>query len=184
MENNVINFYKDKFNEDPKGRPFGATAILTKHNLIEEGKKRHGSKFKPLGFENDYYKTSKGNIFVYNRGHIVPFKFLNNINDDGYEEKNTHGTWANRCNIFTQTQHSNQVIFRKIERKMLKLLENYDEESILYEARLQYNGNEIVPRGILINVTAMKSEETFQEYVPNFQPEISINYNNGKTYQI
>ncbi|ANZ57726.1 hypothetical protein BGL34_03955 [Fructilactobacillus lindneri] len=163
----------DKFN-----RPRGATAYLTKDNLLY--KKRRTSKYKPSGWQNGHINYKQK---FYNRGHIIAFHFLNNINDNGNYENGKTGTWDNRKNIFTQTSNSNLNVMKHIEDGITKELENNNK--IIYSVNLYYQcKNDLVAKGIFIQV--MYNDIPMVEkdcFIYNNQPGFTIDYKTGIFYK-
>lgn len=85
--------------------------------------------------------------------------------------------WSNQGNHHTAKWGHNQTYFENL---IVKEVSKNKKITVKYEARLIYNLNEKIPRGIHIRSSCEQNEElNFNVFVPNVEIEGRIDYNNN-----
>ena len=86
--------------------------------------------------------------------------------------------WSNQGNHHTAKWGHNQTYFENL---IVKEVSKNKKITVKYEARLIYNLNEKIPRGIHIRSSCEQNEElNFNVFVPNIELEGLIDYKSGK----
>ena len=86
--------------------------------------------------------------------------------------------WSNQGNHHTAKWGQNQTFFENL---IVKEVRKNKKITVKYEARLIYNLNEKIPRGIHIRSSCEQNEElNFNVFVPNIELEGLIDYKSGK----
>lgn len=102
---------------------------------------------------------------IFNKCHSIAYSLSARKND--------------KLNIFIGTNDLNKKIMRIIEKYINKKIKSNFKEKILYRVRLVYKNNEIIPRGILIEVKSLVSNFETTFYCPNIEKNVKFDYNDG-----
>lgn len=101
---------------------------------------------------------------IFNKCHAVAYSLFSKKNDE--------------LNIFIGTNYMNKRIMQIIEKDIYKKISN-NKEKILYRARPVYKNDEIIPRGILIEVKSLIDDDKAMYYCPNIEKNVKFDYNTG-----
>lgn len=122
------------------------------------------SNIKPTGWKN----KKVDNQYIYNRSHLIGYAFSKDNVDvpqnlmTGTRDFNANTTWG-------------MLKYEDMVRDAIK-----QGESIMYEVRPIFIGNELVARGVQIRATSYGSETLdFNVFIYNVQDNLNINYLDG-----
>lgn len=164
---------------DKQHRPSIATAFLTKHSRQYQNRQQTNNganNWKPLGYHQET-NLGKPYPFAYNRGHLLAYALVGNINHFDASEHNhnnivTETMWANQANTKTNT---GQNYYEGLIRKALD-----HNKQVLYQVTPIYGSdNYLVPQGIHLQAKSTDNQLNFNVYIPNIQPNIDIDYRTG-----
>lgn len=163
---------------DKLNRVQDVAACLTKDNLGKsEG--RDPQVFKPTGWNNQK-KTIKGKgVYPQNRGHLLAYTYSFNFDDNGNFKKGMGGSLDNPYNLFTQTAHSNQVLFTKLEQQVRDSLKA--GHSVYFYVKPNFDGNNLMAHDIDFIAFSEDGSLNIEEVVPNTQPGLVFDYATGKS---
>ncbi len=161
---------------DELGRCGTAYANICK-NLMPTEEREEISSVKPSGWtyngksNNNKYEFIDGK-YIYNRCHLIGFQLA--------------GENANNKNLITGTRYLNidgMLLFENMVADYVKETNNH----VLYRVTPIYKGNELVPRGVLIEAYSVEDKGNGIEFCVfsyNIQPGIEINYLTGQNWLI
>lgn len=119
---------------------------------------------KPTGWHTVKYDCVDGN-YLYNRCHLIGYQLA--------------GENANEKNLITGTRYMNVEGMLPFE----NMIDDYVEETgnhVLYRVTPYYIGNNLLAHGVLMEAASVEdSLIQFCVYVPNNQPDITIDYATG-----
>lgn len=119
---------------------------------------------KPTGWHTVKYDCVDGN-YLYNRCHLIGYQLA--------------GENANEKNLITGTRYMNVEGMLPFE----NMVDDYVEETgnhVLYRVTPYYIGNNLLAHGVLMEAASVEdSLIQFCVYVPNNQPDITIDYSTG-----
>lgn len=126
-----------------------------------------------------WHSNRENGTQIYNRGHLIAYSISAGIDQDGnYNPNNQSGDQNNPKNLFTQTAFSNQKIQTIFEGKVRNSLKQGNK--IIFQATPIFRGNELMARGINLQVISLNNNLNFNVYLFNVQPDYVFDYNNGR----
>lgn len=157
-----------QFNDlDSMNRVQVARAFLTPdfyRGSVNRAEESNISNIKPTGWKN----KKVDNQYIYNRSHLIGYAFSKDNVDvpqnlmTGTRDFNANTTWG-------------MLKYEDMVRDAIK-----QGESIMYEVRPIFIGNELVARGVQIRATSYGSETLdFNVFIYNVQDNLNINYLDG-----
>ncbi len=177
INNNVPNFSEseyttkpfEKYSElDSLGRCGVAYVNICKEIMPAEGEKRGDiSSIKPSGWRQKKYNGE----FLYNRCHLI-----------GYQLSAEN---ANEKNLITGTRYFNVTGMLDFENKVADYIKNQAEDEdrhVLYRVTPYFEGNNLVATGVEMEAYSVEDNGkgvSFNVFVYNVQPGITINYKTG-----
>lgn len=177
INNNVPNFLEseyitkpfEKYSElDSLGRCGVAYVNICKEIMPAEGEKRGDiSSIKPSGWRQKKYNGE----FLYNRCHLI-----------GYQLSAEN---ANEKNLITGTRYFNVTGMLDFENKVADYIKNQAEDEdrhVLYRVTPYFEGNNLVATGVEMEAYSVEDNGkgvSFNVFVYNVQPGITINYKTG-----
>lgn len=118
----------------------------------------------PAGFQATTYSFIPG-AYLYNRSHLIAHQFL------------PSGDIAE--NLITGTQFLNHGVMLAIENTIAAYIQR-TAHRVLYRVTPDYEGAELVPRGVQIEAQSIEDAEIcLNVYCFNVQPGVAIDYRNG-----
>ena len=174
INNNVPQFSKDelktksfeRYSElDTLGR-CGVTEACISIDIMPTEDRGAIGQVKPSGWHTVKYDNVDGK-YLYNRCHLIGFQLT--------------GENANTSNLITGTRYMNTEGMLPFE----NLVAEYVEEThnhVMYRVTPIFDGDNLVARGVQMEAMSVEDEGrgiSFNVYVYNSQPGISINYKNG-----
>jgi DNA-entry nuclease len=148
---------------DDLGRPGPARARLNR-SAFPTAPRSSLSGLEPAGWQWDTYEFLAGT--VYNRSHLIGNQLCG---IDAIE------------NIFTGTAYLNQELMAGIENSLYFYLDATGN-TVLYAVTPIYDGDELVPQGILIEAQSLEDDSFVRSlYLFNCQPGVCIDYSTGET---
>ncbi len=122
---------------------------------------------KPSGWQTVKYDIVDGN-YLYNRCHLI-----------GYQ---LSGENANRCNLITGTRYMNTEGMLPFE----NMVADYVKETgnhVLYRVTPIFEEDNLVATGVQMEAMSVEDDKiSFNVFVYNVQPGITIDYSNGDSY--
>lgn len=183
VNGNVPSFNEDDISFDPieqyssldtLGRCGTAFANVCMELMPTEDRKSISS-VKPSGWVQQKYDFIEGK-YLYNRCHLIAYRLA--------------GENANSLNLITGTKYLNIQGMCFYENAVDKYIEEHTTRHVLYQVTPIYNGNELVARGVLIEIQSCEdylNEDTMLRYCVfcyNVQPGVEIDYETGNSRQI
>ena len=154
---------------DELGRCGPALACLSSATMPADGEERGDiSSIKPSGWQSISASDVDGG-WLYNRSHLIAWSLA--------------GENANALNLVTGTRSFNvDGMYQVCEEPVLNYLRDYPGIHILYRVTPVFNGDELVPRGVVIEAWSIEDNGglSFCFFVPNVQSGWSINYATGE----
>lgn len=148
---------------DELGRPGPARARLHR-SAFPTAPRSSLSGLEPAGWRWDTYEFLHGR--VYNRSHLIANQFCG---IDAIE------------NIFAGTAYLNQELMAGVENSLYFYLDATGN-TVLYAVTPIYDGDELVPQGILIEAQSLEDDSFVRSlYLFNIQPGVCIDYATGET---
>lgn len=138
-------------------------------DLMPTEKRGNISNVKPSGWQSVQYDNVQGKS-LYNRCHLIGFQLT--------------AENANEKNLITGTRYFNvegMLPFENMVTDYIKETKNH----VLYRVTPIYEGDDLVARGVLMEAYSVEDEGegiSFNVYIYNVQPGISIDYSNGDSY--
>lgn len=159
---------------DRLGRPHVAEAWLNQSSRVYKTRTETGNdkKINPVG----WHQKKINGTWVYNRGHLLGYALIGGV-------RHVDASEANPRNIITQTDWSNKKDSKSqagqnyYEGLVRKALDN--RKLVRYEVKPYYQGDELVPRGNYIQAKSSDNTLNFNVFVPNTQPNVTIDYKTG-----
>lgn len=164
--------------QDQQGRPGAANAWLSKASRQYRNRQETGNNrtINPVGWQQ--LRINGKSQVLYNRGHSVGYALAGNIKGFDASEANpqnitTQTAWANQSSNGND-QNTGQNYYEGLVRKALD-----SNKKVRYRVTPLYTGNNLVPS--VNHIEAKSSDGTLQVNVliPNVQPGVTINYQNG-----
>lgn len=157
-----------------KYRPNLCKVFLTKQSLDRKSSKKRRKQKEPMNWESlpeEFYE-------YFHKGHILGYSLGNELVKGIYNKNKrllfVQTAWSN-MNSFNRNPYS-QYYFEKLIEDEIR-----NDLNIFYESKLIYKSdNDIFPIGI--NIQVKSSNEGFQMnvFLPNIDPKLTINYQNGE----
>jgi DNA-entry nuclease len=152
------------------------TAIAVVNYSTYQSKARTGGTINPAGW---HQMTLKGSHFryLYNRGHALGYAIIGNLKGFNATEKNWNNisaqtAWANQAE--GGKEGDGQNYYENIVRNAIKA-----HKTVKYEVKPIYVGTNLVPVGTEIEAQGIGNSISFNVFVPNVEPAVSINYATG-----
>ena len=155
--------YEEYGDLDNLGRCTQAVACLGKELMPTE--ERESLDTKPTGWVQMEYEKGK---YLYNRSHLIAFSLA--------------GENDNKRNLITGTQYMNQEGMKPFEMMVLDYI-NETGNHVMYRVSPIFDGDNLLASGVLIEAYSVEDEGegiTFNVYIYNVQPGISIDYATGR----
>lgn len=156
-EKNLVNTgsFTDYKGNDYFGRALGVTSVFSGRDLISsEGRPDLPD---PVGW------VGRAEGGVYDRSHLKAYTFAGSNEVD---------------NLVTGTISLNQKYMVEVENTVRDLLES-SSQSVLYRVTPYYLGDELVPRGVLMEVYSSQGNLSICKYIYNVQDGFTIDYSDG-----
>lgn len=138
---------------------------------IAEGERGSIGHIKPSGWHTVKYPEIVNGNYLYNRCHMLMWK-LSGILDD-------------ERNLITGTRYMNVEGMLPFEEKMVNYVQNTGNH-VLYRVTPDFQDKELVARGVYMEALSMEDNGegiTFNVYCYNIQPEITIDYMTGESWE-
>lgn len=153
---------------DDLGRCGQAKALVGPDSITSEERGSIGM-IKPSGWQTIRYDDLISDKYLYNRGHLIMFKL-----------------WGNETNIttnlITETRYANATTQLSFENQILDYI--YDTgASVEYHVTPDFQGNELVARGVELEALSSDGGLKLHVYVYNVQPGIEIDYATGNSWE-
>lgn len=162
---------------DRLGRPGVANAYL--NNTSREYRKRehtgNDTKINPVGWRQ---MRMNGSQVLYNRGHSIAYALAGGVKGFDASEANrqnitTQTTWANQASN-GDARNTGQNYYESLVRKALD-----QHKTVRYRVTPVYDNRNLVPSGSKIEAKSTDGSLQFNVFVPNVQPGVQIDYNDG-----
>lgn len=175
--NGNIPFFKDiDFDEDlmklseldELGRCGQVIACLGTNTMPTEERQGIGM-IKPTGWHTVKYPDLIGDIYLYNRCHLLAYQ-LSGINSDARD-------------LITGTRYMNISGMLYFEDKTASYIKNTGNH-VIYRVTPVFNGSDLVARGVLMEAYSVEDHGTglmFCSFCYNVQPGIIIDYSSGES---
>jgi DNA-entry nuclease len=160
-----------------------ATALVDYSTYQEENRSKTSSDGKsnsetiaPPGWHQLKLKGSPYS-YLYNRGHSLGYAIIGNLAGFDASESNpdnisTQTAWANQAD--GGVQGNGQNYYEGLVRDAIK-----QHETVKYEVKPIYIGNDLVPVGTEIEAQGLGNNLNFNVFVPNVEPGVAIDYATG-----
>lgn len=127
------------------------------------------SSIRPTGWVQEQYSWIDNGGWLYNRCHLIAWSLT--------------GEDANEKNLMTGTRYFNTEGMLPYEIKVLKYLNEYPDNHVMYRATPIYSGSELLARGLLLEAYSIEDEGelSFCAYIHNVQPGVDIDYATGSS---
>ncbi|MCR5785234.1 MAG: DNA/RNA non-specific endonuclease [Eubacterium sp.] len=163
---------------DGLGRVIGVCASINASDL-PTGERDDGDELRniyPAGWDQEYYGEDyiEGE-YLYNRSHALMYAL---------------GGETSERNIFTGTRYLNATLMLDYEEEALSYVRSYEKCRLLYRVTPIYEGDNLVPSGVLMEALSLDSVGLGKEdgtnlkfcvYLKNVQPGIEIDYSDGSS---
>lgn len=123
---------------------------------------------KPTGWKQAKYDGK----FLYNRCHLIGYQLA--------------GENANELNLITGTNYFNVEGMLPFENKVAEYIDKNNNNHVLYRVTPDFKGDNKVASGVEMEAYSVEDNGqgvSFNVYVYNVQPEITINYQTGESSQ-
>ena len=162
--------YEEYLSLDSLGRCTLTSAIVCIETMPKSGEVRGSiSSVNPTGWIQAKYDIISGK-YLYNRCHLIGWQLT--------------AENANKCNLVTGTKYLNIEGMLPIENSVAKHVKD-NEHYVAYQVTPIYNGNDLLPLGVQIEVDCISCDEkgtTLNVFCYNVQPGIELDYKTGKSY--
>ena len=161
--------YEDYSDLDALGRCGEAEACIGEE-LMPTGERESISSVKPTGWVNEKYDSVDGG-YLYNRCHLI-----------GYQ---LSGENANEENLITGTRYMNVEGMLPFE----DMVADYVHEThnhVMYRVTPVFEGDDLVASGVQMEAESVEDDGegvSFNVYVYNVQPDITIDYATGENWE-
>lgn len=177
INNNIPFFKEDEYTQKPfenysqldeLGRCGVAYANICKDIMPPEGDKRGDiSMVKPTGWKQKRYDGQ----YIYNRCHLIGYQ----LSDED----------ANELNLITGTRYFNVTGMLPFENKVAEYVKNNKNVHVLYRVTPVFKGDNLLANGVLMEASSVEDKGqsvSFNVFVYNIQPGISIDYKTGESW--
>lgn len=177
INNNIPFFKEDEYTQKPfenysqldeLGRCGVAYANICKDIMPPEGDKRGDiSMVKPTGWKQKRYDGQ----YIYNRCHLIGYQ----LSDED----------ANELNLITGTRYFNVTGMLPFENKVAEYVKNNKNVHVLYRVTPVFKDNNLLASGVLMEASSVEDKGqsvSFNVFVYNIQPGISIDYKTGESW--
>lgn len=161
--------YEEYSQLDDLGRCGEAEACVGEE-LMPTEKRESISDVIPTGWENEKYDNVDGG-YVYNRCHLIGFQLT--------------GENANEENLITGTRYMNTEGMLPFEDMVADYVHETDNH-VMYRVTPVFEGDDLVASGVQMEAESVEdsgSGISFNVYVYNVQPDITINYATGENWE-
>lgn len=151
---------------DDLGRVSEANALLEADLMPAESTEREGlTSITPTGWQQKRYDIVSAG-WLYNRSHLIGFQLT--------------GQQDNLLNLMTGTRYFNVEGMLPFENYVAAYVED-SENHVRYRITPLFMGDELLARGIFMEAYSIEDdgELQFHVYIPNVQPGIAIDYQDG-----
>ena len=158
--------YEDYSDLDALGRCGEAEACIGEE-LMPTGERESISSVKPTGWVNEKYDSVDGG-YLYNRCHLI-----------GYQ---LSGENANEENLITGTRYMNVEGMLPFEDMVADYVHETDNH-VMYRVTPVFEGDDLVASGVQMEAESVEDDGegvSFNVYVYNVQPDITIDYATGR----
>ena len=167
---------------DQQGRAWRGDAWLNRTCRQYRNRQSTGNganDWRPAGFLQASHLNGRP-THAYDRGHLLGYALVGGIKGFDASESNpaniaTQTAWANEARSANST---GQNYYEGIVRKALD-----SNKQVRYRVTDIYDGNNLVPAGAHIEALSADGSVSYNVFVPNVQPNISINYATGAVEQ-
>lgn len=156
-------------NLDELGRCGVAYANICKEIMPTEERGSIGM-IKPSGWQTVKYMGLIDGNYLYNRCHLIGYQLA--------------GENANEKNLITGTRYLNVEGMLPFENKVADYIHKYPNRHVLYRVTPIFEGENLVASGVQIEAYSVEDKGKgvcFNVYCYNVQPEIVIDYSDGKS---
>lgn len=177
INNNIPFFKEDEYTQksfenysqlDELGRCGVAYANICKDIMPPEGDKRGDiSMVKPTGWKQKRYDGQ----YIYNRCHLIGYQ----LSDED----------ANELNLITGTRYFNVTGMLPFENKVAEYVKNNKNVHVLYRVTPVFKDDNLLASGVLMEASSVEDKGqsvSFNVFVYNIQPGISIDYKTGESW--
>lgn len=177
INNNIPFFKEDEYTQKPfenysqldeLGRCGVAYANICKDIMPPEGDKRGDiSMVKPTGWKQKRYDGQ----YIYNRCHLIGYQ----LSDED----------ANELNLITGTRYFNVTGMLPFENKVAEYVKNNKNVHVLYRVTPVFKDDNLLASGVLMEASSVEDKGqsvSFNVFVYNIQPGISIDYKTGESW--
>ena len=161
--------YEDYSSLDALGRCGEAEACIGEE-LMPTGERESISSVKPTGWVNEKYDSVDGG-YLYNRCHLI-----------GYQ---LSGENANEENLITGTRYMNVEGMLPFEDMVADYVHETDNH-VMYRVTPVFEGDDLVASGVQMEAESVEDDGegvSFNVYVYNVQPDITIDYATGENWE-
>lgn len=154
---------------DELGRCGTAEACVGEETMPTE-ERESISEVTPTGWENEEYDIVDGG-YVYNRCHLIGFQLT--------------GENANEENLITGTRYMNTEGMLPFEDMVAEYVHE-TENHVLYRVTPVFEGDDLVASGVQMEAESVEDNGegiSFNVYVYNVQPDITIDYATGENWE-
>ncbi len=171
-EYDVSNITGMHFSElDDLGRCGTAYAYLT-YDMRPGGERENIRNVHPSGWHTYHFEELMGDDYLYNRSHLLAYAMT--------------GENANPKNLITGTRYFNAVTMQEYELMVLRYMDDYETDGVLYRVSPYFKDEELVARGVEMEAYSVADEGgsiSYHVFVYNVQPGIEIDYRTGESRQ-
>ena len=161
--------YEEYSKLDSLGRCGEAEACIGEE-LMPEGERESISEVIPSGWENNEYEVVDGG-YLYNRCHLIGYQLT--------------GENANEENLITGTRYMNTEGMLPFENMVAEYVQE-TEYHVMYRVTPVFEGDDLVASGVHMEAESVEDDGegiSFNVYVYNVQPEITIDYSTGENWE-
>ena len=175
INNNIPNFNKEDYSTksfeiyselDILGRCGIAYANINKKIMPKESEERESiSEVRPTGWRQAKYDGE----YVYNRCHLIGWQLA--------------GENANELNLITGTRYMNVEGMLPFENQIAEYIKNNKNAHVLYRVTPVFEGDNLLASGVQMEAYSVEDNGksvSFNVYVYNVQPGVTINYQTGE----
>lgn len=180
INNNIPFFDENEYTTNPfetyseldnLGRCGVAYANICKEVMPDKGEEREAiGNIKPSGWQTIKYNDLIDGNYLYNRCHLIGYQLA--------------GENANEKNLITGTRYMNVNGMLPFENLVANYMDENPDNHVLYRATPIFEGNNLVANGVQMEAYSIEDNGqgiSFNVYVYNVQPGISIDYATGNS---